>query len=180
MEGKSRINLGKIAGLKLSADPSALVTALLLWLLFAVLGLWLLDRSPLAALLGGLGAVILHYASEIWHQLGHATAARSTGHPMVGINLWGPLSSSIYPANEPPLPRSVHMRRALGGPLASLVLTALALIPVLVLAVNSTLWWLALFLFADNLLVFTLGSFLPLGFTDGSTLLRLAQEKRAQ
>lgn len=179
MEAKNRINLGRIASLKLSADTSALVTALLLWLLFAIFGLWLLNRSLLAALLGGLGAVLLHYASEIWHQLGHATAARSTGHPMVGINLWGPLSSSIYPPDEPPLPRNSHIRRALGGPLASLVLTVIALIPVLFLMVNSTLWWLALFLLADNLLVFTLGSFLPLGFTDGSTLLRLAQEKEA-
>ena len=54
----------------------------------------------------------------------------------VGINLWGPLSSSIYPADEPPLPRSVHIRRALGGPLASLLLTLFALILVLMLAVS--------------------------------------------
>jgi hypothetical protein len=32
--------------------------------------------------------------------------------------------------------------------------------------------FLLLFFFLDNLLVFTLGAFLPLGFTDGSTLLR--------
>jgi hypothetical protein len=33
-------------------------------------------------------------------------------------------------------------------------------------------WWVALFFFLDNLLVLTLGAFVPLGFTDGSTLLR--------
>jgi hypothetical protein len=37
--------------------------------------------------------------------------------------------------------------------------------------VAGTLWLLATFFFLDNLLVLTLGSFLPLGFTDGSTLL---------
>ena len=33
-------------------------------------------------------------------------------------------------------------------------------------------WWLAAFVVADNLLVFTLGALMPLGFSDGSTLLR--------
>ena len=32
-------------------------------------------------------------------------------------------------------------------------------------------WWVAVFFFLDNLLVMTLGAFLPLGFTDGDTLL---------
>jgi hypothetical protein len=38
--------------------------------------------------------------------------------------------------------------------------------------VNETLGWVGTFFFLDNLLIFTLGVFVPLGFTDGSTLLR--------
>jgi hypothetical protein len=34
------------------------------------------------------------------------------------------------------------------------------------------LTWVAALVLLDNLLVFTLGAFLPLGFTDGSTILR--------
>jgi hypothetical protein len=36
---------------------------------------------------------------------------------------------------------------------------------------GGTLWWLALFFFLENFVVFTLEVFLPLGFNDGSTLL---------
>ncbi|MBW7885798.1 MAG: hypothetical protein H3C34_24840, partial [Caldilineaceae bacterium] len=32
-------------------------------------------------------------------------------------------------------------------------------------------WWLLVFLAVDNLVVLGLGAFLPLGFTDGSTIL---------
>ena len=73
--------------------------------------------------------------------------------------------------DEGPLPAAVHVRRALGGPLASLVLTCIAAAIALALRpLGGVLWWLALFFFLDNLLVLTLGAFLPLGFTDGSTL----------
>ncbi|MCP4424315.1 MAG: hypothetical protein GY803_07490 [Chloroflexi bacterium] len=37
---------------------------------------------------------------------------------------------------------------------------------------GGPIYYLSLFFFLDNLLVFTLGAFLPLGFTDGSTLIR--------
>ena len=37
--------------------------------------------------------------------------------------------------------------------------------------------FIAAFLFWDNLLVFTLGALLPLGFTDGSTIIKLLRLK---
>jgi hypothetical protein len=173
---KSRIKLGRLMGLRISADPSALITSLLLWVMLSAVALFFLNRTLLVAIASGLIAVILHWVAVIWHQLGHAWAARRTGHPMVGMNMWGALSSSIYPPDEEPLPRSIHIQRALGGPLASLLLTILATIPLLILTQGTTAWWLAFFFFLDNLLVFTLGSFLPLGFTDGSTLLQWRKE----
>jgi hypothetical protein len=92
---------------------------------------------------------------------------------MVGVRLWGVLSASVYPPDEPPLPRGVHVWRALGGPLASALLSALALIPPAALPAGGGLWWLVVFFLLDNALVFTLGALLPLGSTDGSTLVRL-------
>ncbi|HKP52303.1 MAG TPA: hypothetical protein VJ183_06590 [Chloroflexia bacterium] len=175
---RSRIKLGRLMGLSVSADVSALITSLLLWAMLSGAALLLLNRSFPVAITAGLIAVLLHWIGVVWHQLGHAWAARRTGHPMVGMNMWGALSSSLYPTDEEPLPRPIHIQRALGGPLASLVLTVLAAIPLLIFSPDTTAWWLAFFFFLDNLLVFTLGSFLPLGFTDGSTLLQGRKESK--
>ena len=167
------IPLGRVASLRLTAAPSAIAGSVILWMALggiAVLGSGL---SPVAAVAGGLVAVTLHWASDIFHQLGHARAARATGHPMIGIRLWWVLSASIYPSDEGSLPAAVHIRRALGGPIASLLLTVIAAVITLALRpLGAVYWWVALFFFLDNLLVLTLGAFVPLGFTDGSTLLR--------
>ena len=164
--------LGRIASLRLTAAPSAIVGSILLWVLLSGIAALGLGVSPVAAVVGGLVAVLLHWASDIVHQLGHARAARATGHPMIGIRLWWLLSASIYPRDEGSLPAAVHIRRALGGPLASLLLTVIAAMIALALRpLGGVSWWVALFFFLDNLLVLTLGAFVPLGFTDGSTLL---------
>ncbi len=164
--------LGKIAGLKVSARQSAPLALLTLWILLAALGIWLIRLPVLGAALGGLAAAILHLLATFGHQLGHSVSARMTGFPMSGVLFWGPFSTSIYPPKEKKLPASIHIQRALGGPVASALLALVAGILLLALrAGGGTAFWVALFFFLDNLLVYTLGSFLPLGFTDGSTLL---------
>jgi hypothetical protein len=91
---------------------------------------------------------------------------------MIGIRLWWLLSASVYPSDEGSLSAAVHIQRALGGPVASLLLTVIAAMIALALRpLDGVYWWVALFFFLDNLLVFTLGAFVPLAFTDGSTLL---------
>ena len=92
---------------------------------------------------------------------------------MTGVQFWWVLSSSLYPPDEPELPPATHISRALGGPTASFLLTLIAGgITLALAATGGVLWYVALFFFLDNLLVLFLGAFLPLGFTDGSTLLR--------
>ncbi len=172
MGARANIRLGKVAGLTIGAETSALLGSLILWVLFSAVALYILGKSFPVAVLAGLIAVALHWIGDIWHQFGHAWAASRSGHPMVGISLWGVLSSSLYPPDEETLPRAIHIRRAFGGPIASVALSAVAIIPLLFLHTGSTGWWLALFFLADNVLVFILGALLPLGFTDGSTLLR--------
>jgi hypothetical protein len=167
----NELDLGHIAGLRLTASNSALVGSGILWIVLAALIVFVLRLSIIEGVALGLFGVVLHWIGDIAHQLGHARAARASGHPMVGIRLWWVLSSSTYPADEPQLPASVHIRRALGGPLLSLVLSAISGLVLLLLPTGSLFWWLALFFAADNLLVFTLGSLLPLGFTDGTTIL---------
>ncbi len=164
--------LGSIGGLQVSLMPSAIAGSLALWVLLSAAGVWLLGLPAGAALLGGLAALLLHWFSDIVHHSGHAWAARRTGYPMIGIRLWGVLGSSIYPGDEPALPARVHIRRALGGPIASLLLTLVAgLVAWALRSAGGVVWWVALFFFLENLCVFTLQVFIPLSFNDGGTLL---------
>ncbi|NJN44621.1 MAG: hypothetical protein HC806_07820 [Anaerolineae bacterium] len=170
---KNSISIGTIFGLKHTAQPSAIIATGFLWFFLAATGIWLLDLTILETVLGGLVAALLHWVGESWHHFGHALAARSTGYPMHGVEYWWLLGRSIYPPDEPELPAWVHIRRALGGAPASLVMTGIVGMILLVLRESGSLvYWIMVFVFFENLLVFTLGAFLPLGFTDGSTLLR--------
>lgn len=167
--------LGKLGGVELTATPLAIVGLLGLWIVFSAIGLRL-GLSAGNAIIGGFAATALHFVGELWHQLGHAWAARSTGHPMIGIRFGflGVLAASVYPANEEPLAPMTHIRRALGGPLASLLLTLIALVIFLIIGTSrsgGTVWWLAWFFFLENLFIYTLQVFVPLGFNDASTIL---------
>jgi len=167
-------SLGSLAGLRISAAPAAAGGSLALLVILAAAALVGLRWPPGQALLGGLLAVLLHWAGVFAHQFGHAWAARSTGFPMTGIRLGalGVLSTSLYPAEEPDLPAAVHIRRALGGPFASLLLALAAGIIAFLWRGGGPAWAAWLFFTLDNLVILGLGSFLPLGFTDGGTLMR--------
>ena len=167
--------IGKIAGLLLSVEPLFIVGTMVLWILLSGVGILLLDLRFSQAVVGGLVAALLYWLSEIVHQLGHAYAAHRTGHPMVGIHLgkYLFLGTSLYPENEERLPAQIHIRRALGGPISSLAFTAVTgAIALILYRADGVVWWIVLFVCIINLLVFTIGPFLPLGFTDGSTLLK--------
>jgi hypothetical protein len=45
---------------------------------------------------------------------------------------------------------------------------------------GGTLWWLALFFFLENFIVFTLQVFVPLGFNDASTLLYWMRKRQTK
>lgn len=168
----AKFALGTLYGLEISAKPSALAGFVGIWVVLGALGYFWLGLTAFESIVGGLVCAFLHFLSELFHQLGHAGAARRTGYPMRGIRFWGVLSSSLYPKDEPPLSGKIHIRRALGGPAVSFVATVVAFL-ILLIAQNSggLFFWIALWFFLDNLLVFFLGAFLPLGFTDGSTIL---------
>jgi hypothetical protein len=161
-----------LPGLCIHIRPSVLPGSLILWLLLSLLawnwlgfGLW-----PAAGM--GLAATLIHWASETFHQLGHAWAARRVGYPMSGIRYWGLLAASLYPPGEGELPARIHIRRALGGPFFSLLLSLACAGVWLALGKQqaSPAWWLALFAWLHNLVVFTLQVFIPLKFNDGGTL----------
>jgi len=122
----NEIKLGQVAGLKLSAIPSAIVGSMLLWVVLSgVAILWL--KLPFAmAVISGLVPAVLHWASEVVHQWGHVWAARRVGYPMTGIRFWGVLGTSLYPPDKVSLSAAIHIWRALGGQVASLLLSTMA------------------------------------------------------
>jgi hypothetical protein len=165
--------LGRLGALSVAALPSAFLAAAGLWAVLAAIGILALGLPMAEALAGGLVAALLHYAADMWHNLGHAWAAARTGYPMSGMRFWGLLGTCVYPKDEPALPGPTHVRRALGGPAASALLGAVAVVAALAAGpLGATVQAVAWFFAADNLLVFTAGALVPLGFNDGSTLLR--------
>ena len=164
--------LGNFAGLDIRVKTTAIISFLLVWIALTFIGNNLLELSLGSALLGGLLAASSHWLSELWHQLGHSLAAQRTGYPMLGVTYVGLLASSVYPKNEPDLPAEIHIQHALGGPIASLTLGLICTVSAwLMQGASGLVWYLVLFCLLNNLLIFTLGALLPLGFTDGSTIL---------
>ena len=166
------IQLGKLFGLQISVLPFAFTGTLMLWIGFTAIAIYGLDISAGESLLLGLCAALLHWTFELIHSLGHAYAAKRTGHPMAGIRfgIFAVLAQTIYPKDEPELPPSIHIRRALGGPIIN---GLLSIIFYLLLPFWSGNWyWIGLFALLENLFVYTLQVFVPLGFNDGSTILR--------
>jgi hypothetical protein len=167
-----KVSFGRIGGLEISAKPSAIAGFVLIWVVLGALGYFWIGLTLLESVVGGFVCAGLHFVSELFHQFGHAGAARRTGYPMRGVRFFWLLSASLYPRDEPPLPGKIHIRRALGGPAVSLIVSIIAFLILLIAQpVGGLFYWIALWFFLDNLLVFFLGAFLPLGFTDGSTIL---------
>jgi len=92
---------------------------------------------------------------------------------MEGVLYFMVLAISLYPRDEPELPAEIHIRRALGGPVGSVALGLFGGIVTWALhPFGGVLYWLAWFTFLENLLFFGLGALIPVGFTDGVTLLK--------
>lgn len=174
-------SLGNFLGLNVRTKPSAFLVAALIWAVLTSVGLWFFKWRPEKAAASGFVAILIHFLSEIWHQIGHSQMAEQTGHPMEGMEFWGPLASSVYPQNEGLLPADVHIQRALGGPLFSFTLALFSgAIALAVRPLGGPSLILAYFTFLDNLLVFTVGALIPLGFNDGSTLLHWWGHRQSQ
>lgn len=173
MPERRPVPLGRLGGLHIAARPSAFAGLALVWLALTIVAGFLVSLSWPQAAVFGLEAALLHAVSELWHQFGHARAAQRTGFPMEGVEFWWIFGASLYPQDEPDLPPAVHLRRAAGGVPYSLMMAGIGALAWLLTSPDlAGPYWLAAFLCLDNLFVFSLGALLPLGFTDGSTILR--------
>lgn len=173
------IHLGKLFGLQISILPLAFVGTLVLWIGLTAVAIFAIKIPFGESLLMGFIAALLHWTFELIHSLGHACAAKQTGYPMTEISLgtFVLLGTTRYPKDEPELPPSIHIRRALGGPIIN---GLLSVILYLLLPFWSGNWyWLGLFALLENIFVYTLQVFLPLSFNDGGTILRNLQRKQS-
>ncbi|MBK8618249.1 MAG: hypothetical protein IPN96_14270 [Anaerolineales bacterium] len=171
------IHLGKLFNLQMDILPVAFLGTLFLWAGLSAAAFYGV-KSPLGeSILLGFVAVFLHWVSVLLHHFGHLIAARMTGYSMSGIQfgMFGILARDFYPDNEPDLPPSIHIRRALGGPIVSGLLSVIFF---LLLPLWPENWYyLGLFTLLENVFVFTLQVFLPLSFNDGSTILENLRRK---
>lgn len=170
---KRKFRLGKFGGLEVYLRGNVFIGAAIIWAILISLAIRLLELPPTTAVWVGFLGMLMHYGSEFWHQYSHAWAARRTGYPMEGMMFFWVIAMSLYPKDEPELPPKTHIRRALGGPIGNLALALFAgIITWALYPFGGLLYWFAMFLFLENLFVFSLGALLPLGFTDGSALLK--------
>ncbi|HXA42632.1 MAG TPA: hypothetical protein VNV65_06935 [Candidatus Solibacter sp.] len=175
----AELKVAHVGGIDVLLTPAWAAGTVVLIVFFAAIGRYVFHHGFAGAVAGAIVLTAGHWVSEVVHNLGHSTAARRTGHPMTATRLGFLLflGVSIYPEDEPELPSEVHIRRALGGPVGSALLT-LALGVVALVTSGTSLGWVALVWFLDNLLIFTLGAFVPVGFNDGSTLIRWIGRRR--
>ena len=171
---KPDIKLFTIMNVTIYATPLMFVGMILAWAVYAGLAIVALEIRTGEAIIGGLILAFLIEIGEIQHQLGHATAAKQVGYPMTGVRLWLMIGTSLYPEDEPELPAKTHIKRALGGPIASAIL-AIFIAPIaFVLQSNDVQFaWVVSFFLFTIVAVFTVAAFVPMmGISDGSTILR--------
>lgn len=152
--------------------PTLLGSLAIFAILFIILSS-VLNFTVDMVLIGALLGTVLHWSLEMIHHLGHAYLAQRTGYPMLGvrIGMLGILAMSLYPKTEPKLPASVHIRRALGGPIASGICAVIFLVLVLATAhLNDVLAWLFRLGLFESLLM-SVGALAPLPGIDGGTIL---------
>ncbi len=165
------IRWGRIGGLNLAVAPSAVIASVLSWTILAAIAYWLLGLGPAEALVGAALGLAIHWSLVVAHHLGHVCTASWTGYPMVGIRFWAVMAADQYPPDEPELPAAVHLRRVMGGPVVTLTLVVLLSLGALAWRSTAGLpGWMVMWAWLDSVLL-GVGELLPLGFTDGDTIL---------
>ena len=167
----SEQEIGSIAGLRISARPSFFTARFIFMVTLAILGRSVFKVSRPWALFGALVTVVLDAFVILVHQLGHAWMAKRTGWPMAGIRFWSIFSTCTYPPDEPELPPEVHLRRAVGGPVASFLLGLVTIVPALwLVSKKGFARFLALFWMGDTFGARSILALGPISFSDGPTI----------
>src|ERR1700754_2968810 len=136
-ERRPGVAVGRLWGVPLYLNPSVLLLAALITLLYGNFVRQQLDLSGGAGYLVGFGFVVCLLVSVLLHELGHAITARHYGIGVKGITL-ELLGGYTEMDRDAPNPR-VDLLVSLAGPAVSLVLGGAAVGVTLVLP-DGTLW----------------------------------------
>jgi Zn-dependent protease/predicted transcriptional regulator len=119
---KSSLPLGRIAGVRVQVDVSAILIVVILVLSLASgrLPAVLPGRSTVAYLAAAVAAAILFLASVLAHEVAHAVLARRNGIQVESIRLW--LLGGVAQLKGNPRSPGADLRIAAVGPLTSLAL----------------------------------------------------------
>jgi hypothetical protein len=174
----------KYFGMPVSVRRSAVISSIVLAVVLTIAAVAFTNLLPFDALIAGIIGTALHWFGCLVHHYGHFFAAKRTGYPATGIVLWGLLGTTLYPKDEVKLSSAIHIQRALGGPIASLILSV-----IVALIVWLWLWsysefshFISIWMLLDYIGVFTVGAlFPPLTFsfltTDGGTIWQNLRQK---
>ena len=166
------ISLGDLGGIRISITP---VT----WLgpfLFFGLGLALNALGPEMSLRESLyQAWVFMLAVEITtllHATGHILGGKLVQSPMDELLITATRGVNIYRGDQDKIPSSVHLGRALGGPLLNLAVAGVLYLLLPILNIRFAVGLLESL--ASTNLFFGAGSFLPLPSVDGQVIWREA------
>ncbi|MBK9125814.1 MAG: hypothetical protein IPM16_22170 [Chloroflexi bacterium] len=120
-----------------------------------------------------LGYTLIIHSFPILHTVGHVISSKRVQPPMTELRVIPLAIQTRYSADPDQLAPTVHLNRALGGPIMNLVLGALGLI-----------WWASsgshyAVLFTVGNLFFAFGALLPIPHIDGEVIWREVRRARA-
>jgi len=169
-------------GMPVTFTLSAFIGSDVLIVLIIIVALLLTELSLPTAILAACIAVLIHWLCEIIHMYGHFIAAKQTGYPSRGVNLWGVIGTILYPRDEPELAPNIHIRRALGGPIANAIVLVICIILAVLFWSNAGLprFLLGFAIFSN--IVFSVGALTPISIgsieIDGGTIMRWMRKKQ--
>lgn len=171
-------------GMRTTFTLSALVGSVVLLIIMTMAALFLTELTLLNAIIAAIGATLIHWINETIHLYGHFLAAKRVGYPSTGAKLWAVVGMICYPEDEVELPAQTHIKRAIGGPILSLVVSILfAILAVLLWSNTGILRFLLGYAVFGNFALLAIGPFLlPIRTsfleTDGGTILHWMKKKQ--
>lgn len=170
-------DLGYFGPIRISAERSAYVGFALVAATMLIAAITQLNGTGSDRLMAAFLATAGYYLCLAIHHAGHYFAGLYAGYPLERLHFYWAIARDIYPPNEPRLAANIHMRRALGGPTAS-VLAALLCALLALIAPGGILRFVFLSGLWINLLIFTLGALIPAFGLDGDVIRRYWPQRR--
>jgi Zn-dependent protease len=121
--GGGSIQLGRVFGIRIGADPSLfLVLFLIIWSLSGYYGDDRLFPTGNTAFVLAVISALLFFLSILLHELGHAAEARRSGIGIAGIDLW--MFGGVAKMERDSRSAGEEFRVAVAGPLVTLAIAA--------------------------------------------------------